>query len=219
MELMTKWPHCSVHHGHCYVTKGGSYHGEHFNFDPREWGIWATALVHKQAVVEYPPRTEEFDIIIDKYRSAGKGKKKGSKIQDHHRSLSSSDESSKYKNVIVNITHPSRQSPPAHRYSNPTSPFKPSTKQKSVIELLRNARYNSDDYNDNALKDYLNWCHESLPGDYDTAFMLLSEQDIGIDMLDSLPDASTLSSQTKLSFGTAARILKHYREWLRVIEK
>jgi hypothetical protein len=88
-----------------------------------------------------------------------------------------------------------------------------------VIELLRNAGYNPNDYNNKALKDYLNWCHESLPGDYDTAFMLLSEQDIGIDMLDSLPDASTLSSQTKLPFGTAARILKHYREWLGVIEK
>jgi hypothetical protein len=75
-----------------------------------------------------------------------------------------------------------------------------------------------NDYNNKALMDYLNWCHENLPGDYDRTFVLLSEQDIGIDMLEFLPDASTLSTQTKLPFGMTTRILIHCRGWLGVIE-
>lgn len=173
-------------------------------------------MVNKQAVVEYPPRTEEFDVIMDKYRNTkSKGKKKGSKGR---RSISSLDsEHSKHKHVIVNITNPGLQ-PPACRYSNPTSPSKSSAKQKSVVELLRNAGYMPKDYNDKALKDYFKWCGDNLPGDYKRAFQLLSEHEIGIDMLDSIPDASALSSQTKLPFGTAARILKHHREWLKLIK-
>ena len=61
-------------------------------------------------------------------------------------------------------------------------------------------------------------CSDNLPGDFEKAFQLLSEHEIGINQLDSIPDAFTLFSQTKLPFRTATRILKHYREWLRAIE-
>src|SRR5436190_8375913 len=44
MELMAKWPHCPLHHRHCYITKGSLHNGEHFNFELREWGIWVTAM-------------------------------------------------------------------------------------------------------------------------------------------------------------------------------
>jgi hypothetical protein len=60
----------------------------------------------------------------------------------------------------------------------------------------------------------------ALTSDYDKARALLSEHEFGIDMLDSVADASTLSCQTKVTFGAASRILNHYREWLkRVIEE
>jgi hypothetical protein len=219
MELMAKWPHCTLHHGHCYITKGGSHTGEHFNFEPREWGMWGSAMVNKQAVVEYPPRTIEFDQILEKHHNAkSKGKKKATKAGDRSRSTSSeSDFGSKHKHVIVNVTQPALL-PPVRRYSNPTSPSKVSTKQMPVVELLRTRGYEPKDYNDKALKDYFTWCKRTLPGDYDKAYELLSEHEIGIDMFDIVPDASALSSATKIKFGIAARILKHYREWLTINE-
>jgi len=64
------------------------------------------------------------------------------------------------------------------------------------------------------LKDYLDWCDDKLPGDYQMAFDLLKEHEIGIDMLDSLQDASILMSQTKLAFGMVTRLLKYHKEWL-----
>jgi len=62
----------------------------------------------------------------------------------------------------------------------------------------------------------MDWCHDTLPGDHRTAFKLLKEQEIGIDMLDSIAlfDPTVFSSQTKVPFGTAGRILKHHQEWL-----
>lgn len=174
-------------------------------------------MVNKQAVVEYPPRTEEFDLIMEANcaKRTTERKKKGSKARARKYSTSSSsdDSNSKNKHVIVNITQPSLV-PPARRYSNPTSPSKASTKLTPIVELLRKAGYTPNDYNDKALRDYFKWCSENLPGDFDKAFELLSKHDIGIDVLDSVADASALSNWTKLRFGTASRILKHYREWL-----
>lgn len=174
MELMARWPHCSLHHGHCFIENGGSHGAQHFNFEPREWGIWASAMVNKKALADYPPRTAEFDAILENHRlKMAKGKKKGTKSRHHHTiSSSDSDLGGKHKHVIVNVTHPPLL-PPARRYSNPASPSKAAAKQKPIIELLRLIGYTPKDYNDKALKDYLAWCNENLPGDYDNAYALV----------------------------------------------
>jgi len=221
MELMTRWPHCLLHQGHCYIENGGSHGGNHFNFEPREWGMWATAIVNKKAIADYPPRNIEFDAILENYRLKGKGKKKGKKSH-HRRGYSESSDSdipnNKYRPVIVKVAHPTF-SPPVRRYSNPTSPSKPRiAKEKSIIELLRHVGYNPAQFNEKALTDYLAWCKENLPGDYGDAYDLLSVHEIGVDMLDLIPDAGTLSSLTKIPFGTATRILKNCREWLKSVE-
>jgi len=215
---MGKWPHCPRHGGHCYITNGGSYNAEHFNFEPNEWAIWVTALLNNQAILDYPPRTQEMDMIIEKHRNKSKGKKKPSKSR-HRRSISTSDSdsTSKNKHVIINVTQPSLF-PPGRRYSNPTSPSKAAAKEKPLVELLRLAGYKRQDYNTKALKDYLEWCGKNFPGDFLKAFSLLSEHEIGIDILDSIADAQTLCSQTKISYGVSTRILKHYHQWVKGIQ-
>jgi hypothetical protein len=208
-----------LHHRYYFIKNEGSPDGQHFNFEPHEWGIWATAMVNKIALVDYPPRTIEFDAILENYRLRTiKGKKNGAKSRIRH-AISSSDFDfdNKHRPVIVNITHPALP-PPARRYSNLTSPLKATGRQNPIVELLRRTGYAPKDYNDKVLKDYLAWYVENLPDDYDNAYSLLSVHEIGVDMLDSVPDAATLSSQTKVPFGTAARILKHFHEWLTIIE-
>lgn len=223
MELMTRWPHCLLHGpGHCYIDNGGSHSGQHYPLEPSEWGIWATAMVNKVAVVDYPPRTAAFDAILESHlKSSKKGLKKGAKVR-HRRSLSSnSDSSNKHRPIIVNVNHPPSLPPPTRRYSNPVSPSSKAVAHRKtpVTDVLQHiAGYKPSDYLDKALKDYLDWLAKSTPGDYNRAFMLLSQHEIGVDILLYIGDASVLHNQTNIPFGTAARILKHFSEWIEFLE-
>lgn len=228
MELMTRWPHCLLHGpGHCYSENGGSHGGQHYPLEPSEWGIWATAMVNKVAVVDYPPRTAAFDAILEGHlKSSKKGSKKGAKTR-RRGSLSSDNSESltdKHRPIIVNVNHPSSLPPPTRRYSNPiSSPSKSTVIQRKipVTDVLQHiAGYQPSDYTDKALKDYLDWLAKRAPGDYDGAFTLLRNHVIGVDILleSYIGDASVLQSQTNIPYGTAARILKDFSEWIDFLE-
>lgn len=217
MRLNERWPHCQKHNGYCYITKGGSYDGIHYPFESREWGVWATCLQKGKAVVDYPPRNPEFDEIIAAYDN--KRSKRGKKKNRSHKEDSSDNESVNriFKHLTFNLTPQQGHLSHPRRYSDPISPEKCKPKKRSIIDLLMRCGYEKDgvkDYTD-ALNDYIAWCKVEFPKHtFDQAYDRFHLEQMDIEDVIAVSDASTLSKTFDIPFGVARRIFENIERWL-----
>jgi hypothetical protein len=220
-ELQKRWPWCSEHKGHCYITKGGSFDGTHYDLDPREWGIWATALSNTKGVVDYPPRTEEFDQILDAILIKRNKKRRGIKgVNDTNvvRLLKDIDlfHHTTTPSIVYNMAPAASSVTPTRCLSDPGSPQK-SRRQSStlsLVDLLIKVGYKNVDFCDKALKDYLIWCDARYSGDYNTALRPMQKHNIGVDMVEDIGNPNEISNLCDIPYGTMLRILKNVRVWL-----
>jgi len=223
--LQDKWRCSKPGHHHCYLPKGEQ--GQHFKLLPREWGNWATAIVNKQGVFEYPPRMPEFDHILDKKSKSGKGKHRS------HESESESDRSkiepmSQALRLIEKFTTSEQPSQlaiqpntyrSARRHSDPySSPVKTRKRATTVsaTRLLAKKGYHPRNYNTSVLTDYEAWLWGKYPDlDFRASFELLRKHGIGGDILGEREvDSIFLKEHCGLSAGLAVRICNNYKEWL-----
>jgi hypothetical protein len=198
-------------HHYCYrETMNGKEH--HFEFEPTMWHQWAEAILRGHAVKNYPPRTREFDDLLDTLRrNSGRTGTRASQ-----RNVSGTDDL--LKGLTLNLNH---APPPPHeyyalpprprRYSDP-SPRKP---KQPNFETLRDIGYEPADWTSQGLDDYFSWLTTKFGTlNFDEALTALKTQDIGLDLLlDGTTDAQFLVTNCHISGGVAARIVNNFRRW------
>jgi hypothetical protein len=218
--LQKRWPYCNQHKGYCYITKGGSFDGVHYDLEPREWGMWATAITNGKAIIDYPPRTEEFDQILEsnciKNSKGKRGKKAITMIE------TSNDPLTRIPNITVNVAPPATS---VRRHSDPISPQKvrksaspsptPEPMGRKVLELLSARGYSPADYSTSALKDFLKYLKEMelAEEDYDNVYECMRAHKVGVDLFDNL-NPVTLAHECQIAFGTAVRVIGYFQDWL-----
>jgi len=215
-KLQEKGKCSKAGHQFCYLPNGE--HGPHLQLDPREWGLWASAINDNRAVIDYPPRNCEFDSILEKH---SKSCKKSNKGKHEHDSDSENGESRRHQTIkVINVTAPtSHRSGRRHSdpYSSPVKTTKPRPVESvvNVLELLQKRGYGRLDFVSKALLDYSEWLSENfypteaLSGSFD----ILRDHKIGADVLGDV-DAVFLLTHCKMPIGDALRITKHYKNWL-----
>jgi hypothetical protein len=205
-KLQEKWKCSKSNHRFCY-REGET--GIHYQLEAREWGLWATAINEKRALFDYPPRTLDFNAILEKQL------KMRSKKKSHNADDSSSDEGRRGQQTIkvINVTAPVNRS--GRRHSDPYStPMKSTKSSISAAELLVKRGYNSAQFDDEALSDYCQWLYKkhsraTLSNSFDT----LKTHGIGADLLGDIEPAF-LMTNLNIPAGDALRITKYIKEWL-----
>ena len=229
-ELTKRWPYCTKHRGHCWINKGNSYDGLHYDFQSKEWGSWATHILNTKSVYDYPPRNEEFDqaiIAIDSRRKKGRGINNSNSSNNDVMTLLNSLDFLTNRNpspqppVIYQmpVSAPSTIVPSIRRLSDPGSPQKVRRQSTyradtSLVDLLHQARYEREDFCDRALKDYLEWCQATYPGEYVSVVETLQKCNIGVDTFEDIDNPLGASEMCNIPYGTMLRILKNVRLWL-----
>jgi len=127
--------------------------------------------MHKRSVIDYPPRTPEFEQALLQHRAK---RSKTTKKPRHYDN--SDDEDNPSKGIkIINLTQQPYDFRPPHtdflrpssyprRYSDPSnSPRKPSVKV-DVNESLKAIGYVPGDWVGRGLEDYFNWLKDQFKG-------------------------------------------------------
>jgi hypothetical protein len=193
-------------------------------------GIWARGILEGVATVMCPPRTREFNALLD---SAAKRSKPHIKKKSKDESSDEEAQSrAKYPPPQIHfvqvpppaLTSSSTNDPtsgvvPRRRNSLPTvSPQKGTTLRPftSLIAASSIGQFTSKEYNGTGLLAFLTWCTEKYGGDeYTRAYEKLREEGIGIDLLAEQDiTADVLATKCYVGFGTALRILKSHPIWL-----
>ena len=222
-KLQKRWT-CEQHtNTHCYLDQLASGKAQHVSFSPRQWGVWATAIMEGKAIYDYPPRTADFEAMLEDARNNRGTRSKKSKRDD-------SDSDGTATKVVFNHYHSangfsdfpgqhptnSDSSKPlqlGRRYSDPSySPRKPPT--KNTYEVLKDIGYEPGDWISQGLEDYLQWLDDQFQGTpFQKTLTALQGQDIGLDSFDGMK-ADFLASHCKISSGDALRIVCNFRRWV-----
>jgi hypothetical protein len=221
-QLQQKWI-CEQHtQKYCYLEPLASGKFQHLSFTPMQWGIWATAILNGTALYAYPPRTPDFEAILQETRKKCGGRSKKSTRND-------SDSDGKAPKVVFNHYHsangfsefPGQHStssdfskPPqfARRYSDPShSPRKPS--RKNTYEVLKEIGYQPVDWTSRGLEDYIKWLEDQFQGSFEKTLTALQAQGIGLDSLDGMK-AEFLVDHCQISSGDSLRIVGNFGRWL-----
>jgi len=193
----------------------------HFEFEPHYWHQWALALNENQAVVSYPPRTPEFNDLLEQLRNGGKTAKTRGIISDDL-----------LRGLTLNV-HPAPPppdyyalgpTPRSRRYSDP-SPQKPKKAKKLNNDHLEEIGYNYKDWYGRGLDDYFNWLQTTYSGlNFDDALKVFKRESFGLDMLlegGQFLTPTFLISTYNLPGGVAVRTLNEIKNWVngRLLEK
>lgn len=194
--LQARWT-CSQHPHHCYVdpaTQG------HFKLDSRDLGDWATAMLNGCAALVCPPRTAEFNALLN-------GKRNSTKKGNFTPSESS------HGAIVQNFYN--------YQPQGDSTPSKPSivTSSNAAVTPLRGI--SPAEYSDSALRQFLAFLEARFnDGKFNEAFNILQANDIGVD---HIRDAGKSSKDKKeiiqmlmdvgLSPGLSWRIVKGFNDW------
>lgn len=226
--LQKKWQ-CSKHGpgNSCYIDSTASGNDNHLRLQPRDWAIWATKIMEGQAIMDYPPRTREFEIILAIARAESRKGSRRSKKDD----LSDSDRDGKPHFKIINY-HPAAAYPdfgPHHHYSNfmrpsqygrrhsdPSQSPRKSSSTKDIIQSLKDMGYSPREWVSRGLEDYFKWLDNQFEGmSFQKALENIQSHDIGLDSLGMEGvDVKFLASHCGISPGDALRILNNFKRWV-----
>ena len=188
-----------------------------------QWGIWATAIVEGRAIYDYPPRTADFETMLENAGNHRGTRSKKAKRED-------SDSDGKAPKLVFNHYHSangfsdfpgqhpansdfSRPSQLGRRYSDPShSPKKPPT--KGTYEALKDIGYQPGDWISRGLEDYFKWLDDQFQGTrFQNTLAAVQTQDIGLDSFEGMK-ADFLANHCKISLGDALRIVRNFRRWI-----
>src|SRR5580692_5210868 len=205
--LQDRWK-CTKHH-FCY-REGSNGKERHYEFEPHLWHNWAQQVNLGHAVMNYPPRTPEFDNLLNTLRD---GNRTGKSSQ---RTISSDAELPKAFTLNVNHAPPPPDYYPqpsrSRRYSDPS----PRKQKRHNIETLREMGYSSADWTGRGLDDYFAWLATTLgPSEkWNQALTTLREQDFGLDLfVDGSLEAQFLVNNCQMASGTAIRVVANFKKW------
>ena len=197
-----------------------------------DWAAWATLISVGKAVIEYAPRTPEFNDLLDDFRFGienGSSRLKKSSKKSKCDDSDDEDKLPKALPITINMSHPppypdmyGRQ--PSYRprgYSDP-SPRKPlnkdkdkEKKDKDKIGCLQDLGYEPVDWISHGLDDYFAWLSNTFRGSkLEQALTALKQQEIGLDSLADGADVQFLITNCKVSSGAALRIVNNFQRWL-----
>lgn len=158
--------------------------------------------------MDYPPRGIEWNAILQSALDSQKRKGGNGKEKAVFNNVSEIDG---YRGPAIFLNMGSGS---GRRFSDPGSPQKTRQKHLSIVELLLQCGYTKKDFCGCALQHYLTWLEDLFPGDYISAFDILKEHNIGVDMFEGITDQNDFRIATKIQFGTVSRILTNSRTWL-----
>jgi hypothetical protein len=222
-KLQKRWT-CEQHpQTYCYLDQLASGKAQHISFSPRQWGVWATAIMEGKAIYDYPPRTADFEAMLEDARNNRGTRSKKSKRED-------SDSDRNATKLVFNHYHSARgfsdfpgQQPSnsdfsksaqfGRRYSDPShSPQKPLT--KSTLQALKDLGYQPGDWISRGLEDYFKWLDDQFQGmRFLKSLTAVQAQDIGLDSFEGMK-ADFLANHCNISPGDALRIVHNFRRWV-----
>jgi hypothetical protein len=221
--LQKKWT-CEKHAGrYCYIDQLASGKESHLQFTPVQWAIWARLIQGGKALMDYPPRTSDFEAILEAARKGNCTQARGSKKSKYEDSDSSDGKGHKvvfnlHSGVLGPDVQSSHSAKSGRRYSDPFHSPRKSSKTRDICEVLRDMGYAAGDWTSRGLEDYFKWLEGQYEGlSFQKALTAVQAQDIGLDSFgrDGM-DARFLSSSCGISPGDALRILYNFKRWVNV---
>ena len=220
-SLQMQWQ-CNKHNTYCYIDKTSSRKNLHLKFTPMEWSIWATAVVKSMAVIDYPPRTVEFELILDKHRAEFRQRRRKPKREES----SYSDDNLPISTEVISMSQypygefaPSKQPYPnlrVRRYSDDSHLRRDPSARKDITESLKDVGYDPGDWVSQGLDDYFKWLDiQFQSSNFQNALTAVRRQDIGVHSfgMDRV-DAEFLITRCGILSGDALRILNNFGCWL-----
>ena len=204
-RLQDKW-RCAHHTGSfCYVDPTSNHH---IHLSPAELGIWATAIIHEAATISCPPRSVEFDKILNPKKKGGStAKTTPQNVEIHEDHVNSNKPIIHYHMLPPTIAAAPRQEEPTPKKK----------RRRSSIHALKSSPipgFEVPEYNSKGLLAYLKWCTDKYHDcEFMDAYGSLSKHKMGIDVILAVT-ALDLHKVCDISFGTAIRIIHCYPKWL-----
>jgi hypothetical protein len=206
---------CDVHYNQkCYkfTSSNNCRPSDHIKLDAKAIADWTTSILNGGATLTNPPRTEEFERILN----------------PRSRSKSSSSNLISTPNtnappIIVNfgrhghgnLGSPWSSSPPCTPHT--PRPVRRSSRAPAVFSSPLVDHESFEQFNGDGLRAFIVWCEQEYKvrennTEFKEAYQIMRAKGIGVDILEG-KDSNWLTAQGIL-VGTADRIARSFRKWL-----
>ena len=189
-----------IHYGkYCYKPYPNAQAWEHVQLSAQDLRGWATAITHGTATLYNPPRTLEFNKVLNP-------------TQQHRRSTTASnsmpDSAGNVPTIHFHLPDHSRSETPC----TPVGRYRPAAPETFSSPLVAHESFKDGD----GLRTFINWCEieykiKAGNGAFEQAYTLLHEKEVDVDIMDN--KSADCFQKLGIACGTAERLSKSFPKW------